>query len=197
MYWFVAAGHGHHPQGFVTGYDDPDSWKTGFTFCYDLGPFSEAQRNRVPAGVRFAIANSQQALHLIYNSTGYIFLSEPALAVLKSFQVAGYETFALEAKVSSGRATALTSASYHLVNPFREMSVIDVDRSDFYWPDGDRSRSPMFGNERRIMMRGDQMYPDFFADQQFFMREFYFFSDRLKQALCDIGTDPTVFEPCQ
>jgi hypothetical protein len=196
MTWFIKPSSGRWRNGAVVGYTSSDNEKQYLKFRYDAGPFPAEWRHRVPANVDFELADSKHPIHVICDTVGYILLSEPALSVLKSFHTERLEEFPLSARVKVGPEHLLQSKYYYMINPFRENSAIDIDRSGFEWPDGDRTQVPMLGDTRRIVLRENAPALDFFAEREASIVGFYFFSDRLKDALCDLGTDPDIFEAC-
>jgi hypothetical protein len=123
------------------------------------------------------------------------FFSEPALAVLQAAKPEKFETYPLVASTQTSAQHTLQSPTYYLVNPYREFSAIDIDRSELEWPDGHGNGAPIRMTRHGIALR-DVEVPDFFAEQQFFFRRYYFFSDNLKKSLCDLGTNPDVFDAC-
>lgn len=202
MTWFVSAGSPGYEDGYLTAYTDGQKKKTSFlTYKYkgQPGPFPAEWRDRVPPGAQFGIKPTSGPVHIICHTVGYIFFSEPAFAVLKALQTEGFEAFPLVASTFDGMDHMLQSEVYYLVHPFREFSIIDIEQSSFVWPNDDRKKCPTFGkeNERRIVLQAGLQLPDFCADKRLYYSSFFLFSDRLKETLCDIGTNPNIFEACQ
>jgi len=177
MTWLIQAGGVRRPQGFVEGYKDVQKKTQYLIFRYDAGPFPQDWRERVPAHVVFGAYDANYPLHIICDAVGYIFFSEPALAVLRAWQCGGFETFPLAASASaeSSAKHTLQSPIYYLVNPYREFSAIDIDRSGLEWPDGHRKGAPLRTSENSIVLHGVGQVPDFFAEQEFFFENTIFF----------------------
>ncbi len=167
-------------------------------------PFDEETKGRFSKNVSVLARRDGFVQHLILDQTGYLILSEDALAVLKRFQKDGWEAIPLKVKSSIKEAAEnLAGDTYYLLNLYLHRDLVDFEKSNIqpkvvgkgtivektvYWIDSEHReiaiKKGLIGDT--LLWLGDGVV----------CGQIYFFADALKDAWCELGVNPAVFEHC-
>jgi hypothetical protein len=142
--------------------------------------------------------------HLAVDQRGYIFLSEPALDVLKSFQKDGWEAIPMEAiTIPRGLEKRLAGDTYYLLNLYLHRDLVDIEKSNLQrkvWHKGTVVEKTVYlpdRDHRKIAIKKDLI-----GDTMLWLGDgnvcgdIFFVADPLKDAWCEMGMNPAAFEPC-
>lgn len=132
-----------------------------------------------------------------------ILLSPKALEALKTIQPDGWEAFPIRIIVDpDDRPEHLASDIYYLMRAESRPDVIDLHKSDLKREDlalGSRilERYVLSAKKRLIAVRKQQISGrHLWRSDNMGFAKVQFVSDALKDAWCEIGMNPDVFEPC-
>jgi hypothetical protein len=158
----------------------------------------------LPTALTVGVIDDGYPQHVVIAQMGYLFLSEAALTVLRDIQKQGWEAFPMKAKAQEKRLNSkLAGETYYLLNVFLHRDIVDIEKSNlppYVW-----SKGTKYEKTTRELTRDCRLIAinaELIGDTALWMggigvcTSVIFVADRLKQAWCDIGMNPAVFEPC-
>ena len=135
----------------------------------------------------------------------YFLLSAPAVDVLRALQPDGWEVVPIAiSPYEKASADTFVGETYFLLNPYLHRNLVDLSHSDI--PPHRRFLGTAFEDtvyrlrdkkHRRIAIKRDLVGDVcLWLGEEPVLTHTIFVADRLKEAWCDIGMNPAVFEPC-